>query len=92
MDNEERKELSLQEAENLLKHEDYQIGCNNMAVVGALVKVIDAMRNENYQLIKLNLLIEKIDEIAKKSLTLGDDGAVYIACLEDVTAIIKDCL
>ena len=93
MDIEKRKELNLQDAENVIRHSDFYVACNNVEVAAALSKVITAMKAENYQLIRLDLMLEKIDEVAKRSLKLGDDAAaVYIACLEDVANIIKDCL
>lgn len=93
MDSEKREQLTLQEAENFIKQNDFQVACNSAVIAAALTKVITAMKAENYQLIRLDLMLEKIDEVAKRSLKLGDDAAaVYIACLEDVANIIKDCL
>lgn len=94
MDCEERKEMSLQDAENVIKHSNFalDVGTRNGAVAAAFVKIINAMKAENYQLIRLELLLEKINELAKDSLKRGDEGAVYIECLEDVADIIKDCL
>lgn len=94
MDCEERKEMSLQDAENVIKHSNFAlgVGTRNGAVAAAFVKIINAMKAENYQLIRLELLLEKINELAKNSLKRGDEGAVYIQCLEDVADIIKDCL
>lgn len=93
MDIEKRKELTLQEAECFIKQNDFCVSCDSAVIAVALTKVITAMKAENYQLIRLDLMLEKIDEVAKRSLKLGDDAAaVYIACLEDVANIIKDCL
>ena len=95
VDNQERKEIELVEAENVMKSSrilELSVISNHVQTAAALMKIINAMKAEDYQLIKLEKLLNRIEELAKASLNKGDETSIYLDCLEDVTKIIKECL
>lgn len=95
VDNQERKEIELVEAENIMKSSrilELKVISNHVQTASALMTIINAMKVEDYQLIKLKKLLDKIEELAKASLNKGDETGVYLSCLEDITKIIKECL
>lgn len=93
MDNQESRPLDLAEAQRCLAHEQYKIICDHPEATKAIISVIIAMRHEGYQLIKLEKLLDKINEKALDYLKLDKTEAeIYMDFLEDFTAIIKDCL
>lgn len=89
MDTDEREEISLQNAENIIKHSNFMLACTDGKVTMALMAVIRAMKNDNYQLIRIELLLEKIEQLSKTGVKKGN---AYIDCLEDVANILKECL
>lgn len=93
MDSETGKGLTLKEAQYVLTHKKFAVVCNHPEATQAIICLINAMRCEGYELIKLDKLINEIEKVAQKGIRLKEDEAnIYMACLEDVTAIIKNCL
>ena len=93
MDHEESKPLELAEAQRCLAHEKFNILCDHPEATKAIISIIIAMRQEGYQLIKLEKLLGKINEKAIDYLKMDDaEAEIYMSFLEDFTAIIKDCL
>lgn len=93
MDYKKPESISLTEAQRCLANERYKVFCDHPEATKAIACVIIAMRNEGYQLIKLDKLLAKINEKAIDYLKMEKTEAeIYMDFLEDFTAIIKDCL
>lgn len=93
MDSKAGREITLKEAQYVLTHKKFTVVCNHPEATKAIICLINALRCDGYQLIKLDKLINEIEEVAQKGIRLKqDEASIYMACLEDVTEIIKNCL
>lgn len=87
--------MTLKEAqERMNKYDDYSVGSDNHEVAKAMVRIVFAIRQQGFRLIKLPKLLDGINELALNSIFIQDKSKadIYIKCLEDVTALIKACL
>ena len=92
MDNSKREEMSVIDAQNtLINARNAGILCNDGQLAEAILRVIIAMKKEDYKLIKLPKLLDKINEMAMQH--VGDsDAEIYLKCLEELAAMIESCL
>lgn len=88
----EQERMNIVDAQKLLAEETKaKFGCNNIGVGIALASVLIAIKKENYRLINLEKLIMSINDMAVRHAG-HTDSEVYLKCLEDIAALIEDCL
>lgn len=94
MDSETGKEMTLIKAQKIIAaSDDFYVGGAVPEIAIALVKIITAIKVDGYQLIKLDKLLDGINKKAIEGISMDADKAdIYMACLEDLAALIKDCL
>lgn len=87
MGEEERKERQegLRQAQNYVIKNDFQIICNNPEATVSIIRIINAIRNEGYQLYKMGQVIDEIDKLATEHRSNYD----YLDMLDDVTQALK---
>lgn len=88
----EQERMSIVDAQKVLSEEaEALIKCNNLRVGIALLSVLIAIKKENYRLINLKKLLMSINAMAVRHAG-HSDSEIYLKCLEDITALIEDCL
>lgn len=95
MDFEAGKEITLKQAQKIVNEsEDFYVGGPAPEVAVAIVKILIAMKTDGFQLIRLEKLLEGINKRAVQTITMKDEAtaAAYLNCLEDITALVKECL
>lgn len=94
MDFEAGKEITLLQAQKIVQEsEDFYIGGPDFDVSVAIVKILIAMKTDGFQLIKLEKLMQGIEKKAYEGIKMDADKAdIYMSCLEDLTALVKECL
>lgn len=80
--------------ERIIKYDDYSVGSDKPEIARAMVRIVFAIRQQGFRLIKLQKLLDGINELALNSIFIQDKSKadIYIKCLEDVSALIKACL
>lgn len=97
MDFDARKEIekmTLKEAQELIvNNERLLIGASDPKITIALGKITKAIKND-WQLIRLSKLTEGLEDLARQGLLIINDNKAdgWMASLEQVAALIKDCL
>lgn len=87
--------MPLSEAQGrLFRNDDFNIGSNDPEIAKAVIRIVLAIKHQGFKLIKLQKLLDGINELALNSIFIQDKSKadIYIKCLEDVTALIKTCL
>lgn len=94
MDIEAGKEISLIEAQKIIKNcSEIFVGTTTPDGTKAVKDVICAIQLHGYHLIKLEKLMDGINKKAIEGISMDADKAdIYMSCLEELTALIKDCL
>ena len=94
MDFEAGKEITLLQAQKIVSEsDDFYIGGPAPEVAIAIVKILIAMKTDGFQLIRLEKLMKGIEKKAYEGIKMDADKAdIYMSCLEDLTALVKECL
>lgn len=94
MDFEAGKEITLLQAQKIVHESDgILIGGPVPEVTIAIAKILIAMQKDGFQLIKLEKLMQGIEKKAYEGIKMDADKAdIYMSCLEDLTALVKECL
>ena len=88
----EQERMNIVDAQKLLSEEiNAVIRCNNLRAGQALLSVLIALRKENYRLINLEKLLMSINDMAVRHAG-HSESEICLKCLEDITALIEDCL
>lgn len=92
MDNEKRNE-EIKEAQQWIVDNDFKLISDRPETTLAVIRIINAIQKEGYQLIKFKKLLNGINILGKKAVSRGgNSGESYIEALEDIADLIKDCL
>ena len=88
----EQERMNIVDAQKLLAEEiNATLRCDNIGVGLALSSVLIAIKKENYRLINLEKLLMSINDMAVRHAG-HSESEIYLKCLEDITALIEDCL
>lgn len=79
-DQREQRRQELKQAQNKLKNSNVSFICDNPEDTLALVRVINAIRHDGYQLFKLAQFVDDLNDLAQKN----HANENYIKALEDV--------
>lgn len=91
---EEVNKMTILEAQELVQNEKAIIvGCPDPQVSIAMAKIVRSLK-DGWQLIRITDLTEGLEDIARQGLVIKDDNKAdgWMAALEQVAALIKDCV
>lgn len=84
-DQREQRRQELKQAQNKLKNSNVSFICDDPGDTLALVRVINAIRHDGYQLFKLAQFVDDLNDLAQKN----HANENYIKALEDVAKAAK---
>lgn len=92
MDDNARKELK--EAQKIIKDGGFSLVCSDPEATLAVMRVINAMKKDEYQLFQKAKLLDGINELAVKATheKCVVEASVYLIAICDIIELINDCL
>lgn len=92
MDDKTRKELK--EAQKIIKDGGFNLVCSNPEATLAVMRVLNAMKKDGYQLLRTVKLLDGMNELAVKAAheKCEVEAAAYLKAIYDTIEIINDCL
>lgn len=92
MDDQARKELK--EAQKIIKNGGFNLVCSDPEATLAVIRVINAMKKDGYQLLRAAKLLDGMNELAVKATheKCEVEAVAYLKAIYDVIEIIDDCL
>ena len=91
---EEVNKMTILEAQELVQNEKAIIvGCPDPQVSIAMAKIVRSLK-AGWQLVRVSDLTEGLEDLARQGLLIIDDNKAdgWMAALEQIAALIKDCL